>query len=229
MNDLMTIIRQRYSERGPFDSDRQVPTADVEKILEAARWAPTSHNMQNFEIVVVDDERLLNLLGNLNTIPSPEFIRENYEQLSMTEEELARKKVGILGNQFPPSWQDKAQLDSAIKDQMPLSLGRLINGAPTILILLYRYQETCTGLARRPARDCQPRGRYGEYVARDSVSGHWFPDTEHVRLAGAKGSKKDPGNSRSHGRPVCDQAWIPLHAIGSPSGPAGNKHVCTSQ
>ena len=73
--------------------------------------------MQNFEIVVVDDERLLKRLGNLNTIPSPEFIRENYEQLSMTEEELARKKVGILGNQFPPSWQDKAQLDSAIKER----------------------------------------------------------------------------------------------------------------
>jgi nitroreductase len=137
MNDLMTIIRQRYSERESFDSNRQVPSADVEKILEAARWAPTSHNMQNFEIVVVDDERLLNRLGNLNTIPSPEFIRENYEQLSMTEEELARKKVGILGNQFPPSWQDKAQLESAVKERMPLNLGRLINGAPTILILLY--------------------------------------------------------------------------------------------
>ncbi|ABN06509.1 nitroreductase [Methanocorpusculum labreanum Z] len=137
MNDLMTIIRQRYSEREPFDSNRQVPTADVEKILEGARWAPTSHNMQNFEIVVVDDERLLNRLGNLNTIPSPEFIRENFEQLSMTEKELAQKKVGILGTQFPPAWQDKAQLESAIKERMPLNLGRLINGAPTILILLY--------------------------------------------------------------------------------------------
>ena len=137
MNDLMTIIRQRYSEREPFDSDRQVPPADVEKILEASRWAPTSHNMQNFEIVVVDDESILKRLGNLNTIPSPEFIRENYEQLSKTEEELTQKKVGIMGNQFPPSWQDKAQLESAIKDRMPLNLGRLINGSPTILLLLY--------------------------------------------------------------------------------------------
>ena len=79
MDDLITIIRQRHSEREPFDPEQAVPTADVEKILEAARWAPTSHNMQNFEIVVVDDESVLKRLGTLNTAPSPEFIRENFE------------------------------------------------------------------------------------------------------------------------------------------------------
>jgi len=137
MNDLMTIIQQRYSERETFDSDRQVTTSDVKKILEASRWAPTSHNMQNFEIMVVDDEPVLKRLGNLSASPSPEFIRENFEQLSMTEEELARKKVGLLATQFPPAWRDKAQLETAIKERPSLNLGMLINGAPTILILLY--------------------------------------------------------------------------------------------
>ncbi len=137
MNDLMTIIQQRYSERETFDSDRQVTTADIKKILEASRFAPTSHNMQNFEIVVVDDEPVLKRLGNLSAFPSPEFIRENFEQLSMTEEELAIKKVGILATQFPPTWRDKAQLETAIRERPSLNLGMLINGAPTILILLY--------------------------------------------------------------------------------------------
>jgi nitroreductase len=137
MNDILTIIKQRYSERETFDSDRQVITADVKKILEASRWAPTSHNMQNFEIVVVDDESVLKRLGNLSASPSPDFIRENFEQLSMTEEELAKKKIGILATQFPPAWRDKAQLETAIKERPTLNLGMLINGAPTILILLY--------------------------------------------------------------------------------------------
>ncbi|MFA5269304.1 MAG: nitroreductase family protein [Methanoregula sp.] len=137
MNDLMTIIQQRYSERETFDSDRQVLKADMEKILEAARWAPTSHNMQNFEVVIVDDEAVLKRFGDLNVSPSPDFIRENFEQLSMTEDELSRKKVGILGTQFPPTWRDRALLETAIKERPLLNLSVLINGAPTILILLY--------------------------------------------------------------------------------------------
>lgn len=137
MTDLLTIIQKRYSERAPFDSNRQIPSADVEKILEAGRWAPTSHNMQNFEVVVVDDSRALKQLGNLNATPSPDFIRENFEQLSMTEEELSKKKVGILGAQFPPTWRDRNQLETAIKERPLLNLGMLINGAPTIFIILY--------------------------------------------------------------------------------------------
>jgi nitroreductase len=152
MDELVTIIRQRYSERGSFDPDRQVVPADLEKILEAARWAPTSHNMQNFEIVVVDDEVVLKRLGSLNTTPSPEFIRENFEQLSMTEEELSRKKVGILGTQFPPAWRDRAQLETAIKDRPVLNLGQLMNGAPTILVIVY---DT---LKRAPASECDRLG-----------------------------------------------------------------------
>ena len=137
MNELITIIQKSYSERAPFDSDKQVSTSDVEKILEASRWAPTSHNMQNFEVVVVDDKAVIKRLGNLNTSPSPDFIRENFEQLSMTEEELAQKKVGILGTQFPPTWRDRALLEMAINERPLLNLGILINGAPTLIILLY--------------------------------------------------------------------------------------------
>lgn len=137
MSDLLTIIQKRYSERAPFDSDKQVPKADMEKILEAARWAPTSHNMQNFEVVIVDDETVLKRFSDLNASPSPDFIRENFEQLSMTEEELSQKRVGILGTQFPPTWQDRALLETAIKERPLLNLGMLVNGAPTILLLLY--------------------------------------------------------------------------------------------
>ena len=66
MNNLLDIIRNRHSERVPFDPERRVSDADLDAILEAARWAPTAHNMQNFEIVIVDDEATLSTIARVH-------------------------------------------------------------------------------------------------------------------------------------------------------------------
>jgi len=137
MDNLLKIIQERHSTRALFDSQKQVPKSDVKKIIEAGRWAPTAHNMQNFEIIVIDDKKVLEKVGNIKTYPSPDFIRENYEQLSMTEEELLQKKVGILGMQFPPAWRDKAKLEAAMNDKTPGTLSETIKGSPTILVVVY--------------------------------------------------------------------------------------------
>jgi nitroreductase len=67
--------------------------------------APTAHNMQNFEIIVVDDKKQLEELGNIKSKISEDFLRENYQRLSFSEEELLQKMVGILEIMFPPSWR----------------------------------------------------------------------------------------------------------------------------
>ena len=59
MNEILKIIQERQSSRVPFDPNRQVPKDDVKQILEAAKWTPTAHNMQNFDIIVVDDKAVL--------------------------------------------------------------------------------------------------------------------------------------------------------------------------
>lgn len=105
MQDLMQLIASRQSARGPFDPTRSISSEDMEKILEAARWAPTAHNMQNFEIVVVDDKQLLTAISEIRTPPNLTFIKENYPQLSFSEDELRRRKTGIMGTMFPKSWQ----------------------------------------------------------------------------------------------------------------------------
>jgi len=87
MTDILKLIRERHSSREKFDPDRQVPKEEVKMILEAARWAPTAHNMQNFEIIVIDDKKIIETLGKIESIVSEEFIRENFEQLSLSEEE----------------------------------------------------------------------------------------------------------------------------------------------
>lgn len=102
MVDVLKLIQERRSQRGPYDRERQIKKEDVRQIIEAGRWAPTAHNMQNFEIIVVDDRHELDAIGRIDFSLSEDFVRENYSQLSFSEEELARKKVGILGTMFPP-------------------------------------------------------------------------------------------------------------------------------
>ena len=64
MSDISTLIKERRSVRAPFDPSHPIAMQDVQQILEAARWSPTAHNMQNFEIVVVDDKEHLKKLGD---------------------------------------------------------------------------------------------------------------------------------------------------------------------
>jgi nitroreductase len=105
MSELIKLIEGRHSSRGLFNPKKSIPKKDLEKILEAARWTPTAHNMQNFEIVVVDDKKLLTKISEIKSSPDLVFIKENYKQLSFSEAELLKKKIGILGNMFPKSWQ----------------------------------------------------------------------------------------------------------------------------
>jgi nitroreductase len=93
--------------------------------------------MQNYEIIVIDNKKLLRTISSINSQASAEFIRENYQQLSSSRKELRRKKVGILAAAFPPSWRDPARLDEAIRDAKPEPLQETIQGSPTILIVLY--------------------------------------------------------------------------------------------
>jgi nitroreductase len=137
MDNLMKIIQERHSTRALFDPKKPVPKDDMIRIVEVARWAPTPHNMQNFEIIIVDDKKTLEKLGNITTYPSPVFIKENFEQLSTSKEELLQKKVGILGVNFPPAWRDKSRLEEAMKDKTPGKLSHTIKDSPAILIVIY--------------------------------------------------------------------------------------------
>jgi len=137
MADILEIIQQRQSMRVPFDPNRQVPKKSLMQILDAARWAPTAHNMQNFEVLIVDDRKILDKIGNIKSRVSEAFIRENYQQLSFSEEELLRKKVGILGTNFPPDWRDPARLEKAVRESVSRPLEERISGSPMLLIVIY--------------------------------------------------------------------------------------------
>lgn len=138
MQEVLELIQERKSARTVFDPNRPVVKQELKQILEAARWSPTAHNMQNFEIIVVDDRKLLEAIGDIKYTVSDTFIKENYKQLSFSEEELCRKKVGLLGTMFPPELRTpEAKLGKTTDEKMVSFLGKLIQTSPVVLIVVY--------------------------------------------------------------------------------------------
>jgi nitroreductase len=132
MSDILKIIQERHSARLPYDPERPLARQDLRQILEAGRWAPTAHNMQNFETIVVDDRKILEEIGNIQSSISEVFVRENYQLLSFSEEELLQKKIGLLGSMFPASWRTPG-----VKPQAEEGRSRPFLVCPTLLIALY--------------------------------------------------------------------------------------------
>ena len=136
MKELLKLMQERHSVRIPLATKRPIAKDDLLQILEAGRWAPTAHNMQNFEIIVVDNKKLLESIGNIKRSISETFIRENYQQLSFSEEELLRKKTGLLAAMFPPSWRNPDfKLDNNKKEDS--SMQRPFPVCPTMLFVVY--------------------------------------------------------------------------------------------
>ena len=67
MSEVLKIIKERQSSRVPYDPNRPISKENLKQILEAARWAPTGHNMQNYEIIVIDDKAMLEKIGNIKS------------------------------------------------------------------------------------------------------------------------------------------------------------------
>jgi nitroreductase len=135
MIELLKLMQNRQSVRLPFDAERPIAKQDLLQILEAGRWAPTAHNMQNFEFVVVDDKKVLESIGNIKRPVSETFVRENYMQLSFSEGELLKRKTGVLAAMFPPAWRNPDfRLDENDED---LSVQRPVPVCPVLLVIIY--------------------------------------------------------------------------------------------
>jgi nitroreductase len=130
-NDVLGLIKERRSARIPFDKGRPVAKADLKKILEAGCWAPTAHNMQNFQIVIVDDAKIMKEISDLKGQISMTFIEENYKQLSFSKEELQKKKTGIMGTMFPKSWVTPGAKIDKNSDVRPML------ASPVLAVVLY--------------------------------------------------------------------------------------------
>ena len=141
MKDLLTLMKTRQSTRGPFDTKQSLSKEDLNKILEAGSWAPTPHNMQNYEIIVVDDEKLLEAIGDIQfTIPQAN-IEENNLYMSSSEEELQRKKTGIV-NRMPASVTEQGANQ---RQYLATSLKRSLMATSALLVVMYDPRKRAPG------------------------------------------------------------------------------------
>jgi nitroreductase len=137
MTEMMELIKSRRSLRAPYDPRRPVEPEKLAQILEAARWSPSAHNMQNFEIVVVDDPQVLEAIAHIERPVSETFVRENYAQLSSSEEELLQRKTGILGTMFPPSWRKPDFRLADLSAEEIAATRRPLPASPLLLVVVY--------------------------------------------------------------------------------------------
>jgi len=143
---MLQLILQRQSSKGGFDPQRPVDQESLRQIIEAARWTPTAHNMQNFEIVVVDDKAVLAELGKIQAAPLTEqYLLEHLQTLSFSEEELLSKKTGLLGAGAPESWRDPSKFAQTVRESPPSTLAGAMKGSPCILMVVYNPSNRAPG------------------------------------------------------------------------------------
>jgi len=94
--------------------------------------------MQNFEVVIVNDKKLIEAIASVKAPTLLTFVKENYKQLSFSEEELRAKKTGVLGTMFPPAWRKPDVKESDITNADRNSFMREeLNTTPVLGIVLY--------------------------------------------------------------------------------------------
>ena len=133
---FQNLIHQRHSTRIAFDPKKLIAKKDLLQILDAGSWSPTAHNMQNFEVIVVDDKKKLEAISKIESPMSKVFIRENLPQLSFSVDELKKKKVGLLGTMFPKEMLNPEINDQDIKNLGPNNVGRFIETSSMLVVML---------------------------------------------------------------------------------------------
>jgi nitroreductase len=136
MRDLLDVMWQRHTCRATFNPTMQIREPDLERILDAARWAPTAHNLQNFEIIVVDDNQQLGAISAIRMAPAETFAHEAYHHLSLPDAELLRRRTGLLASMLPESWQESDPVADGAAPHHTY-VGRAIQKCPLLLVVVY--------------------------------------------------------------------------------------------
>jgi nitroreductase len=132
--DILEIMWQRHSSRGPFDPARRVSESVLCQILDAARWAPTVHNLQRYEIIAVDDPSVLTQICEIRLRPIETFSYEPAATPSLSAAEDSQQRFGLLASMFPKSWLEIDEEQGATPRQA--YLGRFIQPCPMMLFIL---------------------------------------------------------------------------------------------
>lgn len=99
--DVFEVITTRRSHRGEF-RDTPIEEVDLEKIIEAARWAPSPFNVQPWELLIIREEQSKNELADLTEqaiieqFKDKQFLDDNARWMCTTNEEWHTRGDGVL-------------------------------------------------------------------------------------------------------------------------------------
>ena len=99
--NVYKAITQRRSYRGTFQ-ERPIDKADMDRIIEAARWTPSPFNVQPWELVFIKDQNGKDILANMTEqaimkqFKDTKFLNENSQWMRLNEEEWTEQGDGVL-------------------------------------------------------------------------------------------------------------------------------------
>ncbi len=113
--NVFDAITQRRSHRGAFQ-DRPVAPEDLEKLIAAARWAPSPFNVQPWELLIVQElegkEALADVTAHaiVEQFKDPNFLDDNSRWMRLSPETLAAEGDGVLLTDHVtlPTWLEDA-------------------------------------------------------------------------------------------------------------------------
>ena len=99
--NVFDAMTQRRSHRGAFQ-ERAIDADDLEKLIEAARWAPSPFNVQPWELVLIQESEGKTALADLTEravvaqFKDPKFLDDNSRWMRVTKSEWQERGDGVL-------------------------------------------------------------------------------------------------------------------------------------
>ncbi|MFC1821769.1 nitroreductase family protein [Thermodesulfobacteriota bacterium] len=121
--ELMEAITGRSMYRGAFQA-RRVEEPVLRQILEAATWAPSGHNSQPWEFIVIDDPNIIEKIADLSSEAFDDFLKKSKDLkawvrnwlrwLRWSQEELDKAGDGIyMSRMSETAWKRMSELESS--------------------------------------------------------------------------------------------------------------------
>jgi len=137
MSDLMDIIKSRRSIRRY--QDKPVPDELVNKLLEAARWAPSWANTQCWHFVVVKEDGIKKKIQKTISSRNPSSLAIiNAPVLLVVCGQL--KRAGFYNDKFPTKFGDWFMYDLGLATQN-ICLAAHDSGLGTVIVGLFDHDK----------------------------------------------------------------------------------------
>ncbi len=99
--NVFEAIMQRRSYRGEY-ADRPIEDADLNRIIEAARWTPSPFNVQPWELLIIKEFKGKEVLANMTEqaiveqFKDSQFLDDNSNWMCIDETEWKERGDGVL-------------------------------------------------------------------------------------------------------------------------------------